>query len=109
MDGFGWAPETIRLLQVQVAVHEVLLLEPAQALADLAGAHSSDALDLFELGLGGPHERLEAVEVLDDVRDHDLRQTRDLREDAVAARRDRIVDRRDAARVAQHLGELLEL
>ena len=71
-------------LELEVAVDQIVLLEPPQALADLAGAHRADALDLFELRLGGAHERLEAVEVLDDVGDHALGQARDHRKDAVA-------------------------
>src|SRR5436190_1798798 len=48
-------------LELQVAVDQVVLLQPAQALPDLACAHRPDALDRLELALRGARDRLEAL------------------------------------------------
>src|SRR5712691_12055909 len=63
-----------RRLQLQIAVHEVVLLEPAQALADLPCAHGADAGDTLEIALRGPDDRVEGAEVSDDPPDHRLGQ-----------------------------------
>ena len=46
------------------------------------GAHPVDRL---EVALGGPDDRLEVLQMLDDVADHAVREARDVREDAVPA------------------------
>jgi hypothetical protein len=64
--------------KIQISVDQILLLEPPQALADLAGPHRANALDLLQLGLRRAHEGLEAAEVVDDVADHAFGQPRHL-------------------------------
>ena len=94
---------------LQVAIHEVELLQPAQALADVLRADLAHALDRLELGVGGGEQLVEAAELADDLRDDQLRQPRDAPEDAVAARRDRVVERVQLAVVAEQLGQPAEV
>src|SRR5918999_4016646 len=70
-------------LQLQVAVHEVVLLEAAQALFDLPRAHRPDAAHRLELPLTRTNDRVEPLEVGDHPPDDRLRHARDVREDAV--------------------------
>jgi hypothetical protein len=51
-------------------------------------------------------ERLERLEVAHEVADHRVGNTRDPLQDAVAARRDVVVERVRVTRVAEQLGEL---
>src|ERR1700722_12239063 len=88
---------------LQVAVHEVDFLQPAKALADVLRPNLSHAVDRLELGVARGEQVVKAAEPADDARDDELRQARDATEDAVAARRDRVVERADLAVVAQQL------
>ena len=67
---------------LQVAVHEVDLLQPAKALADVLRADLPDALDRLQLGVGGGEHLVEPAELAHDLRDDELRQPRDAAEDA---------------------------
>ena len=96
-------------LQLQIAVDEVVLLEPAQALTDLARPHRAHTVDALEIALRGADDRVEGAEIPDDLADHRLRQARDVREDAVAPRLDRVVERVDAAGVAEQLRQPVEV
>src|SRR4051812_4484404 len=78
---------------LQIAVHEVDLLETAKALADVLRPDLADALDRFQLGVGGGEDLVQPAELADDVLHHELRQPRDAAQDAVAAGRDGIVQR----------------
>src|SRR3954452_13080037 len=98
-----------RLSGLQVPVDEVDLLEPAKALADVLGADLAHALDRLQLGVGGGQQFVEPAELLDDLRDDELRQARDAPEDPEAARRDRVVQRVQLAVVAHQLGEAAEV
>src|SRR3954447_2607835 len=86
---------------LQVAVHEVDLLQPAQALADVLGADLTHAFDGLELGIGGRQHLVQPAELLDDLLDDELGKPRDAAEDPVAAGRHRIVERVDLAVVAE--------
>src|SRR3712207_4082373 len=66
---------------LQVTVHEVDLLQPAKALADVLRADLSHALDRLELRVGGGEDLVQPAELADDVLDHQLRQARDAPED----------------------------
>ena len=68
-----------------------------------------DSLDRLELALRRPDDRVEAPEVGHDPADERLRQARDVGQGAIAARHDGLVERVDAAVVAEHLGEPAEL
>src|SRR5215213_6162733 len=94
---------------LQVAVHEVDLLQPAKALADVLRADLPHALDRLQLGVGGGEKLVEAAELADDVLHHELRQARDAPEDPEAAWRDGEVERVDLAVVAEQLGEAAEV
>src|SRR3712207_4165926 len=78
---------------LQVAIHEVDLLQAAETLADVLGADLADALDGLQLGVGGGQHLVQAAELVDDLLDDELRQPRDAPEDPVAARRDREIER----------------
>ena len=94
---------------MEVPFDEIVLLQAAQAFPDFAGPHGPHAVDRLEIPLGGPDDRVEAAEVADDPPDQRLRDPRDVGEDAVAARLDRVVERVDAPVVAEQLPEPLEL
>src|SRR4051794_24958076 len=96
-----WPPSVSSL---QVAVHEVDLLQPAQALADVLRADLSDALHRLQLGVRRGEDAVEAAELTHDLADDELRQPRDAPEDPVAPRRDGIVERVELSVVAQDLG-----
>src|SRR6188472_1937997 len=96
-------------LRLEIAVDEVDLLQPAQALADVLGADLPHALDGLELAVRGREHLVESSEFLDDVLDDELRQPRDPAEDPVAAWRDREVERVDLAVVAEQLGQAAEV
>src|SRR5690348_528892 len=78
-------------LKLQIAVNEVVLLEPPQPLADLPGPHRTDTFDRLEIPLRGPDDRVERLEMGDDLAHRRLRQARDVGEDAVPARLHRVV------------------
>src|SRR3954454_13925248 len=82
---------------LQVAVHEVDLLQPAKALADVLRADLPDALDRFQLGIGSGEDLVQPAELADDVLDHELRESWDAAEDAEAVGRDGKVEGVDLA------------
>src|SRR5882757_5691736 len=90
---------------LQVAVHEVDLLQPAQALADVLRPDLADTLDRLQVGVGRGQQLVETAELANDLRHDHLRQPRDAAEHAVTARRDRIVERVELAVVPEQLGE----
>src|SRR3954447_20251251 len=85
---------------LQVPVHQVDLLEAAEALADVLRADLPYALDRLELGIGGGEDLVQPAELADDVLHHEPWQARDAAEDAVSAGRDGIVKGGDLAVVA---------
>src|ERR671936_1377005 len=97
------------VLGLQVAIHEVDLLQPAQALADVLGTDLADALNRFELGIRRGEHLVEPAEFLHYLLDHQLGEPRDAAEDPVAARRHRIVQGVELAVVAEKLGEPTEV
>src|SRR5919106_45716 len=96
-------------LELQVTVDQVVLLQPAQPLANLAGTDGADAVDGLEVAMTRADDLVEAREVGEDLADDRVREPRNAREHAVAARRDRVVDRVRVPVIAEQLGELLEL
>src|SRR6185312_14629160 len=94
---------------LQVAVHEVELLQPAQALADVLGADLAHALDRLELRVGRRQQLVEAAELGDDLGDDELRKPWDPAEHPVAPRGDRVIERVELAVVAEQLGEPTEV
>src|SRR5438270_11800036 len=96
-------------LGLQVSVHEVDLLEPAKALADVLRPDLTDALDLLQLGVGRRKHLVQPPELAHDLLDHQLRQARDAPQDAVAPGRDGVVERVDLAVVAQKLRQAPEV
>src|SRR5437868_13372982 len=98
-----------RRLQLQIAVDEVVLLQPAQALADLAGPHGADALPPLEIALRSAHDGVESAEITHHPADHRLGEARDMREDAIAPRLDGMVEWIDSARIAEELAQAFEI
>src|SRR3954453_11652260 len=94
---------------LQIAIHEVDLLQPAKALADVLRADLSDALDRLQLRVGGGEDLVQSAELADDVLDHELGEPWNAAEDAVAAGRDGKVEGVDLAVVAEQLGEAAEV
>src|SRR3712207_248945 len=94
---------------LQIAVHEIDLLQPAKALADVLRADLPHAVDRLQLGVGGGEDLIQPAELADDVLDHQLRQSRYATQDAVPAGRDGKVQRVDLAVVAEQLGEAAEV
>src|SRR6185312_6822498 len=94
---------------LQVAVHEVDLLLPAKALADVLRPDLADALDGLQLPVAGGEQLFQPAELLDDALHDEARQPRNAAEDAVAARRDREVERVDLAVVAEQLRQAPEV
>src|ERR671938_1268309 len=82
---------------LQVAVHEVDLLQPAKALADVLRADLADALDPLQLGVGRGEDLVQPAELANDVLHHELGKPWDAAEDAEAAGRDGEVERVDLA------------
>src|SRR5919199_4284175 len=62
---------------LQVAVHEVDLLKPAKALADVLRADLPHALDRLQLRIGGGEDLVKPTELADDVLHHELGKTWD--------------------------------
>src|SRR3954453_4784714 len=93
------------VLRLQVTVHQVDLLEPAETLADVLRADLPHALHRFQLGIGGGEDLVKPAELADDVLDHQLRKPGNPAQDAVAAGRDGIVEGVDLAVVPQKFGQ----
>src|SRR5690242_21557103 len=93
---------------LQIAVHEVDLLQTAKALADVLCPHISHPLDGFELCVGSRQDLVQAAEISDDGLDNKLWQSRNAPQDPVAARRHRMVERVELAVVAEQLGQATE-
>src|SRR3954462_15913196 len=99
-------PDHRRLsLGLQVAVHEIELLKPAKALADVLRTNLAHALDGLESRVRGGEDLVEPAELAHDVLHDEAWQARNATEDAEAAGRDGIVERVDLAVVAEQLGE----
>src|SRR5437868_6891215 len=96
-------------LCLQVAIHEIDLLESAKALADVLRPDLAYTLDRLQFGVRRGEHLVQSPEVAHDIRDHDAREPRDAPEDAVSPRRDRIVERVELAVVAQDLGQATEV
>src|SRR3954464_3859254 len=105
----GMVSSFVMALCLQVAVHEVDLLQAAKALADVLRPDLSDALHRLQFRVAGGEDLVEPPELAHDVLDHQLRQPRDAAEDAVAARGHGEVERVDLAVVAEELGEAPEV
>src|SRR5436189_3225675 len=88
-------------LGLQVSVHEVDLLQPAKALADVLRADLTDALDGLQLRVGGGQHLVQAPELADDLSDDQPGQAGDAPEDPVAPGRHWIVERVELAVVAE--------
>src|SRR5256885_9986735 len=88
---------------LEVAVDEVDLLQPPQALANLLRADLPDALDALELTAGGGEHHVEGAELVDDVLNDRLRKAWNPAEDTVATRGDREVERVQLPVVAEEL------
>src|SRR5215208_30148 len=73
-------------LGLQVAVHEVDLLQAAKALADVLGPHVSYSLHGLELGVGGGKDLFQPPELRHDGLDGQLRQAGYPPQDPVATR-----------------------
>src|SRR5215207_3557105 len=73
------------VLGLQVAVHEVDLLQPAKALADVLRTDLPHAVDRLQLWIGGGEDLVQPAELAHDVLHHQLREPGDAAEDAVAA------------------------
>src|SRR5204862_8170812 len=73
-------------LCLQIAIHEVDLLQPAKALVDVLRADLADALDGLQFGVGGGQHLVEPADLAHGLRDHQLGESRDAPEDAVAPR-----------------------
>src|SRR5215216_3632847 len=71
---------------LQIAVHEVDLLEAAKALADVLRPDLAHALDRLQLRVGRGEDLIEPAELADDVLHHELREPGDAPQDPVAAR-----------------------
>src|ERR1700682_5356763 len=90
---------------LQVAVHEVDLLQPAQALADVLRPDLSNSLNRLQLCVAGGQQLVQAAKLVHDLADRQLRQPRNPSQHAVAARRDGIVERIQLAVVTEQLGQ----
>ena len=62
-------PPSFLRSELEVPIDEVMLLEPAESLADLPGPHGADAVDGFEIAMTRANDRVEALEVAHDVPD----------------------------------------
>src|SRR4029079_17526276 len=65
-----------------------------------------DTLDRLELTLRRGDDRLEAGQAGDDALDDGAAEARDVRQDALAARRDAVIERVDRGREAEHRQQL---
>src|SRR3954467_1709660 len=71
---------------LQVAVHEVDLLQAAKALADVLRPDLSDALHRLQLWVGRGEDLVQSAELADDVLHDELREPGDAPQDPVAPR-----------------------
>src|SRR3954462_6982254 len=71
---------------LQITVHEVDLLQPAKALADVLRPDLADALHRLKLWVGRRQDLVEPAKLADDVLHHELRQPGNAPQDPVAAR-----------------------
>src|SRR5215213_8212846 len=92
-------------LGLQVTVHEIDLLQPAKALADVLRTDLPHTLDGLELRVRRGEDLVEPTELAHDVLHDEAWQARDAAQNAEAAGRDGIVERVDLAVVAEQLGE----
>src|SRR3954462_1722934 len=97
------------VLCLQVAVHEVDLLKSAKALADVLRPDLAHSLDRLQFGVGRGEHLVQSAEVAHDVRHDDARETRDASEDAVAPRRDGVIESVQLSVVSEHLGQAAEV
>src|SRR6188472_734313 len=115
VSGMGFPPSRVRVPDrpagsgLQVAVHEVDLLQAAKTLADVFRPDFTNAFDRLQLWVGRGKDLVKPAELANDVLHHQLRQPGDAPEDAVATGRDGIVQRVDLAVVAEDLGEATEV
>src|SRR5438046_3472834 len=96
-------------LCLQVAIHEIDLLESAKALADVLRPDLAYTLDRLQFGVRRGEHLVQSPEVAHDVRDNDARQPRDTAEDAIAPRGDGVIERVQFSVIAEHLGESTEV
>src|SRR5215212_7125076 len=90
---------------LQVAIHDVDLLQAAKALADVLRADLPHALDRLQLRVGRGEDLVQPAELADDVLHHEPREARDAPQDPEAARLDGEVESVDLAVVAEQLRE----
>src|SRR5687768_2003685 len=96
-------------LRLEVAIHEVYLLQASQALAYLLGPDVPHAVHGLQVRVGGCQDLVEPPQVAHDGLDHELGHPRDAPEDPVAARRDRVVERVELAVVPEQLRQPPEI
>ena len=96
-------------LGLQIAVHEVDLLQAAKALADVLRPDLADSVDGLQLAVSGGEELVEAPELPHDLVHEQLRQTRDAPEDPVAPRGDGIIEGVELPVIAEELGQPTEV
>src|SRR3954471_10629713 len=94
---------------LQIAIHEVDLLQAAKALATGLRPHVSPSLDGLQLWVAGRQDLVQAAELSDDRLDHKFRQPRNASEDAVPPWRDGMVERVQLSVVAQQLRQAPEV
>src|SRR3954453_4239029 len=97
------------LLGLQVAVHEVDLLQPAKALADVLRTDLPHALDGLEFAVCGCEHFVESSELPDDLLHHELWKPRDAPQYAIPAGRHGEVKRVGLAVVAEELRQAAEV
>src|SRR5271155_67254 len=73
----GQASVKSALSSLQVAIHEVDLLQPAQALADVLRPDLPHALDRLQIGVAGGQQLIQPAELAHDPSDCQSRQPRD--------------------------------
>src|SRR5262245_19229549 len=94
--------------QLEVPVDEVVLLQPAQPLADLVRPGGAGAVHGLEIAVAGADDRVERAEIPYDVADYALRDARQLLQHAVAARGDRDVQGVGVPGVAEQPDQLVD-
>src|SRR5271155_883848 len=101
----GQASVKSALSSLQVAIHEVDLLQPAQTLADVLRPDLPHTLDRLQISVGGGQQLVQAPELAYDLSYRQSRQPRNATQYPVAARRDRIVERVQLAVISEQLGQ----
>src|SRR5438270_1160650 len=96
-------------LRLQIPVHEIDLLQPAKALADVLRPHVPHAVDGLQLAVGRCEDLVQPGELAHDRLDHELRKPRNAAQDPIAARRDRVVEGVELPVVAEKLREPAEV